>query len=240
MSACAYCQSEVPDQIICPRCQRVTASHLADVPEHVAELTTVMTKDTVYSERSDGGKSADPTIAWAGIGNRFLSDVAAEIEKNPIATPYAKSAAALLRELRATLVSWTRLLNEEQHIPLPDDTVEALAEHLRRNMSLLANHQAAGEFVREVSTLVPRITECIDAPKNRTTFLIPKPYNKCPERLPAGDLCGGDLLATVPANEDIRPTVKCQHCRQEWFSDQWTRMGHRIQQMLDHGTDRAA
>jgi hypothetical protein len=220
---CTYCTSEVKDTVVCPRCTRVTSANLADMGEWFAELTTVMVKDTQYAEKSDGGKSVDPTIAWGKMGDQYLDQVSDEIERNPIATPYAKAAAACLHDLRSTLVSWSRLLHEERGIGLPRNTVPFMADHLRRNMNIIASHEAAGEFVAEMTNLVKRIIVVIDAPANRSKFAV----GPCPERLETG-ACPGTVVAIIPADEQVRPTMRCGHCKFEWHAEQWSSVGERI------------
>jgi len=226
IQSCTYCQSEVHDQIICPRCVRVVAAHLADMRMHAVELNNVMIKDTNYAAKSDGGKSADQTTMWQRMGNQFLEDVPKLVEDNPIATPYQKAAAALSRELKAMLVSWTRLLWEERQIAMPTrDTIPALADHLKGNMRIIAGHEAAGEFVAEIAKLVKQIMVVIDAPPFRGRVKVPEP---CPEPWHEGGDCEGLVIATFPADTSLPPLMTCQRCKHEWTSDQWSALGDRM------------
>lgn len=225
MSACQFCQSEVRDTIICGRCVNVTSHHLADMRMHAIELNNVMIKDINYSEKSDGGKSVDQTTMWQRMGNQFLTDVPKLVEDNAIATPYQKAAAALTRELKATLVSWTRLLWEERQIAMPSrDTIPALAGHLRDNMRIIAGHEAAGEFVAEITKLVKQIMVVIDAPANRARI----PVGPCPDTLESGEHCPGQVTAIIPADEQVRPLMRCGHCKQEWYAESWASVGEKI------------
>jgi len=223
MSNCGFCQAECGDSFVCPRCVRVTSHNLADMRNHAVELTTVMIKDTAYSEKSDGGKSADPTIAWANMGDRFLADVPGEVERNPIATPYQKQAAAVMRELHATLVQWTRLLNEERGIRLPRNTIPSLAAHLRDNMRILAGHEAAGEFVAEITEIVKRIMQVIDSPPFRARVKV----GNCIENI-EGHVCPGDVIAYIYADGDMLGKLACVRCKREWEPTDWAKVGPAI------------
>ena len=204
------------------------------MPELARELLTVMVKQTNYQAKSDGGRSTDPALAWAGVGDQFLTDHVIDgkpvpgldkyLQLNPIATPYGKAAAASLREVRATLVSWTRLLTEEMGVALPRNSIGALSAHLRRHVHLLANHEAAGEFVTEVSKLVKRIMVVIDSPENRARF----PVGPCAERLESGEPCPGQVHAIIPQDTEQRPVLLCGHCKRQWFTEQWAHVGDRM------------
>jgi hypothetical protein len=231
--SCAACGAEVRDQRICGRCQAVTKVDLGNMPELARELLTVMVKQTNYQAKSDGGRSTDPALAWAGVGDQYLTDHIIDgkpvpgldkyLELNPIATPYGKAAAASLREVRATLVSWTRLLAEEMGIPLPRSSIGALSAHLRRHVHLLGNHEAAGDFVVEVSKLVKRIMVVIDSP----TFRSKIPVGPCIEQVDELP-CTGTVIAYTYADQDVVGTMACQRCKKEWPPREWLRVGPQI------------
>ena len=228
--SCAACGAEVRDTRVCGRCQAVTKVDLGNMPELARELLTVMVKQTNYQAKSDGGKSTDPALAWAGVGDQYLTDhvidgkpvpgLQAYIDANPIATPYGKAAAASLRDVRTTLVSWTRLLAEEMGVPLPRNSIGALSAHLRRHVHLVANHEAAGEFVTEVSKLVKRIMVVIDSP----TFRSKIPVGPCVmvwDELP----CSGEVVAYTYADQDVIGTLACRQCKKEWPPREWHKIG---------------
>lgn len=203
VTACRFCQAQVSDTYICGRCVRVTAAHLADMSGHARELVTVMIKDVDYGKKSGGGRPAEP---WARMGERRWD----QVEMDRVATPYAKAAATCLRELKVILVAWVLLLHEKLGVALPSDDVGSMAMHLRANLKVLARHEAAGELVAEVATLVKRIIVVIDLPRYASRI----PVGPCIE-------CQGQVMAYTFRDEELIGTLACMQCKKEWEPRRW-------------------
>ena len=144
--------------------------------------------------------------------------------------PYSERAAEALHALRGFLVSWCRLLADEQGANLPADTIGAMTGYLQRWLPWLAKHPAAGELADELRDVYATATVAVDLPNHRRVFVGP-----CPTRTEQGQ-CPGELWAFFPLDEGKRPTCKCQAprglndlvCGLEWLPESWASLGRTI------------
>src|SRR3712207_5044395 len=73
---CAACDIPVKDtDTICSRCERQTVAHLADQAAHYEDLLTTLTGMVNVNAPNDGGKGANPHIAWPAMGERYLDSI---------------------------------------------------------------------------------------------------------------------------------------------------------------------
>lgn len=213
---------------ICRSCERKLKHNLADMESHRRELLVALARQVRMTAPNDGGRST-MGLEWASMGDRFLADLSEkEVQRILASLPPGRKAADALHAQKALLVAWVRMFIEENaNLPMPADTVASLSAHLASWLPIARKHEAAGEFVAEVRDLVQRIFVVIDTPKNRTKITV----GPCPETLVEGteeEPCPGQVVAVVPADEEIRPTMSCGYCHAEWPPEQWHRAGQRI------------
>lgn len=219
---------------ICRGCERKLKHNLADMEAHRRELLTALTRQVRMTAPNDGGRST-PNLAWSSMGDRYLESISEREVLRILATlPPAVKPAIELHAQKALLVSWVLLFREDDaRLPMPADTVMSLAAHLASWLPLIRKHEAAGEFVAEVRDQVRRIFVVIDTPANRTKITV----GPCPETLIEGGTdganaveqeCPGQVMAIVPADEEIPPVMVCGYCKTEWPAQQWLRAGRRI------------
>lgn len=94
MTATCGCGQPITDAHLCTRCTNRLRRDLHTVPDLVAELDTVLARDTAYAEHH-GGASADKPL--------------------PIDTRASEASWVL----RNTLTTWARILHDERAVPLP-------------------------------------------------------------------------------------------------------------------------
>jgi hypothetical protein len=80
-------------------------------------------------------------------------------------------------------------------------------------------------LVAEFRDLTKRILKVIDLAEFRTRIIA----GPCPQQF-GTEWCIGEVEAIIPADEAVRPILKCPTCKSEWPAEQWVRTGHRIQQ----------
>jgi hypothetical protein len=232
---CTACSNPAQQGVeICKRCERRTVYHLADQESHRVELEVALTRMVRMQASNDGGRSTPTHVAWAGMGVRFLDTIKSrEIAEFIAKSPPARTAADALHSQRSLLVSWVRLvMDDNPGLPMPADSIASLSGHLSHWMPLLRRHEAAGEFVTELQALVDEIMVVIDTPENRTRILV----GPCPETLvehlenqaDREFSCPGQVEAIVPHDEVKRPKMVCRYCKAEWMAEQWLRTGTRI------------
>ena len=185
-------------------CLRLTRSRLHRVPQLVSDLEVSLARMAVLAERTEGGKSAEKALA------------------------YTEAAGDALRKMRGVLVGWTRLLHEELGVGLPRDGLVAMASHLSRHARRLVAHPAAAEWCDEVRLMVAEAVAVIDLPENRMRVTV----GPCPEEYTGEhggkEPCPGQVVAVIPNDEAVRPTMTCSACGAIWFPEQWTHAGSRI------------
>lgn len=224
---CAACSNPAQQGVeICKRCERRTVYHLADQVSHRAELEVALTRMVKMQAANDGGRSTPTSVAWAVMGPRYLDSIRSrEIAEFIAKSPPARKAADALHSQKALLVSWVRLLvDDNPGLPIPADTIASLAGHLSHWMPLLRRHEVAGEFVAELQALVDDIMAVIDTPENRTKVHV----GRCILTLEDGTPCVGEVWAIVPADIDKRPKLACRYCGHEWYGEQWATVGEKI------------
>lgn len=192
---------------ICLPCLRLTRSRLHRLPGLIDDLETSLARMAVLVERSDGGKSAE------------------------IALAYTEAAGDSLRDIRQMLIGWNRLMHEELHVTLPKDSLIGMVAHLSVHAAKLVPHPAADEWVAEVRQTINDATTVIDLPINRLRIKV----GPCPEDKESEDgdylgPCPGVVIATIPTDETVRPTMACTNCATIWYPEQWNATGHKILQ----------
>jgi hypothetical protein len=226
------CQCGEPAQTgceLCRACERKLKHNLADMEAHRRELLTALTRMVRMTAPNDGGRST-PNLAWSSMGDRYLESISeAEVARILATLPPAVKPAQELHAQKSLLVSWARsFMQDNDRLPMPADTVASLSAHLASWLPYIRKHEAAGEFVAEVREQVRRIFTVIDTPANRTRITV----GPCPETLAEDghgeQECPGQVVAIIPADEDIRPTMTCGYCKTEWAPEQWHRAGQRI------------
>lgn len=238
---CASCVEPAPQGLtICGRCETQTKYALTDQEAHRQELVTTLTRMVRTQAANDGGRGANLALSWSQMGDRFLDTIEGKELTRILATlPPARKAANALHSQRSLLVAWCRLIMEERypkiiHGPIhhgcghdsckvidwsygPGNSIGWMSAYLRDHMRILRRHPAAGEFVAEIRAVVKRMTDAYDLPRFRQVHCGP-----CPDVS-----CAGQVVATFPTDEQspIRPVMRCDACRQEWFAEQWAHVG---------------
>lgn len=186
---------------ICGGCAHRLRTTLRNQGEFEAQLETELARQSVKQPRSDGGRSFDHPL------------------------PYSEQAGLLLFEQRNLLVSWSKLIVEEYGCDWPEDRIPPMARFLAHQIKTIQNHAAAPDLVAEFGMLRGRIIKLIDSLENRTRIDVGPCFAEYPE-----GICPGQMIAIVPADEEIPPVMRCSVCRIEYRSDQWVRAGAKINQ----------
>lgn len=227
-AACCDRQVQHDQDVVCLPCLRLTRNRLRHLPGLVRQLEIALAKMSRFVEQN-GGRAARAGLDWSVIGDRYLDSLdPAELGQLDVA--YGRQAAHALRDIRTTLVPWTKLLHDEQHVPLPQDTLIGMAANLSVHLTKLAAHPIAHELVREIDLVVSNATATIDAPANRLRIHV----GPCPEQAidqgPTNEPCPGQVTAIIPNDDAVRPTMACDACGTTWYPEQWNRAGERILQ----------
>lgn len=232
-NVCAGCRDNpTRDTLtICQRCENQTRYGLADQASHHRELVVALTRMVRMSAGNNGSsRSANRTLAWATMGERFIADITAnELREIAATLPPARAAADAMHSQRSLLVSWCRLLNEEGIAQgLPANTIPAMACFIEQHLPVLRKHECAGELVFEVRDLNRRIMKVIDAPEMRAQILV----GPCVVEDDNGEICPGEIKLLVPRDNDDtrRPKLCCMVCGAEWPNSHWMRLGEMIGQ----------
>ena len=201
MSDCQRCSRPVLDAAVCSTCGRDLERALAVVGFLEPELELTLSKQTRFGAGSEGRG-----------GDRSL--------------PVNLLALEASGHLRAILVGWCRLYAEEAHDDLDtlDDTLVAMSRYLLTRVEWLRHHDAALDVVDEVTSAVRRCRVVIDAPANRTTFVV----GPCPETDNAGLPCAGMVRAFIPTSDGEPARMTCRTCQSTYATWQWLRAGKRI------------
>lgn len=104
------------------------------------------------------------------------------------ALPWNDQASKILTALKATEVTWIRLLTEDRAVleEWPADTIGACARWLLRHLEALARHELAADAAEQLLDIAERGWDVVDIPPERV-YLGP-----CPA-------CGVDLYAPIDA-----------------------------------------
>jgi len=97
---------------------------------------------------------------------------------------------------------------------------------------MLVNHADAGRLVTTLDAEVEEAMKVVDAPQNRLRMHV----GACPEMLDVElqndvhreEPCPGQVTATIPADDRVRPSMKCGYCKTTWLPEQWAHAGDRI------------
>lgn len=237
---CASCDEPASDnETICRRCTRQTRHHLADQAAHYEELVVALTRQVKMNAANDGGKSS-PNLLWSGIGDMYVGRqqsgewVTPDLLKRISASlPPARPAADAIHTQRNVLVSWTRLLVEEEIAPdYPADSIPALACFIESHLGRLRMHECVGELVDEMRKLARQIMVAIDTPENRTKVHVGPCPHEWVEELEGGGAemvrCDGQVDAIFPRDTEQRPVIRCEMCRSEWTAERWEHVGKEI------------
>lgn len=183
------CRREMPGATtICAACAGDLARDLGKVPGLAVELDVSLAKQT-------------PGSGQRGSGERGL--------------PYDLGASEAADQLRAVLVGWVRVLQDERSEAWPVDVLAEMARWLSMRLGRLERHPAAVETHWEITDAVRRAEKAVDRPEGRTYA------GPCDE-------CQQDLYAKPGAT-----LVRCKGCgwecgveaRQEWL---WSQLDDRL------------
>lgn len=228
---CAGClDNPVRDNVtICRRCENQTRYNLADQAAHYEDLLVALTRMVKMNASNDGGKAASRALGWVAMGDRYLESFnEAQIRELIAALPPARPAADAMHSQRSLLVSWSRLLVEEDIASgYPADTIPAMACFIEAALPRLRMHECAGELVVEMKALNGQIMKAIDTPQNRQRVHVgpcPQSYTIDVEPEP----CEGQVDAIFPRDEEQRPVLRCGTCRTEWTAEHWEKVGKQI------------
>jgi hypothetical protein len=137
--------------------------------------------------------------------------------------------------IRATLVSWCRLISEERGISLPADDIHAIGAYIARHAEWLAAHEAAADASAELHELAHGQPRRIAYPGGGRRFPIALPdgtYARCPERDDAETPgpCPGTLWTILRRDASLLPSeVVCNHDEtHRWPTSRWLRLGAQL------------
>jgi len=198
-SPCQGCQPRLAaDQSrLCRICTRRLGEDIAALPELHAELEHNLV----------GGSGGDKTPSKPG--SRVPSPAAMDVRA----------------EIRAHLVSWTRLVIEERAWKAtPADNPTAIAGFLAIHVDWLANHDAAGECADEFANLCGRARR-IAYPNGTRTIEV----GYC-QRETDGIRCDGVIKAILRRVDSLLPSaIVCDTDPDHtWDPTQWLRLGRQL------------
>lgn len=197
---CVRCGRRSDAAPICQSCIKSARQALAGIADNWRHLTEAITRQTRMQPDSQG-RSA----------NRPL--------------PVNIDASRVADSVRNTLVGWVRVLCEDNHLDPPTNTVAAICAWLDSNHHLIRRHEAAADCVDELIDACGMLTRAIDYPDDKARIFV----GPCPEADAEGDPCPGEIHAIIPERESGAPRMECRVCGNVWASEQWTRMGVRVQ-----------
>jgi hypothetical protein len=140
--------------------------------------------------------------------------------------------------IRATLVSWCRLISEERGISLPADDMRAIGAYIARHAEWLAAHEAAADASAELHELAHGQPRRIAYPGGGRRFPIALPdgtYARCPEQTAVDDAetpepCPGTLWTILRRDASLLPSeVVCNHDEtHRWPTSRWLKLGAQL------------
>jgi hypothetical protein len=180
MTVTCPCGRPVPDQAYCcSTCGNRLGGHLAEVTPQLA-----LALDDTFSRQSRGGN-----LTIGAHAHTFVPPA-----------PWDERASTTGRQLRSTLTTWCRVVDEERGTSPPADTLPAMAAHLAGNLEWIRHHPAAAECVDDVCRGVAAAWHAVD---------------RHPDRLYAGPCwrkddvtgaaCSGELYAGLDAVVAVCP-----------------------------------
>ena len=127
--------------LVCRQCRLRTTGRIEKLPDLYVDLLT-------------------PTRAPAGGGTQpgdQGDDAPATLAETT--SPASDGALGARAQIRAVMVSWVKVLDEDFAKPVPADTIEALIAHVDWwSLTLLADAEHAGQFVAEIDELYREAT----------------------------------------------------------------------------------
>jgi hypothetical protein len=226
-SQCQSCGAAIQDTVICGRCESDTRTRLANQETLRRELLTVLARMTRTEAANDGGRAASLTLAWAQMGDRFLDTIdGKELRKILASLPPAQRAAKAIYAQRALLTGWCRTMTPDYRTDAP---VHTMATHLWLNMPAIRIHETAGDYANRLYRLNLHILQVIDLPTERTRVDVGPCPNLWPNDQAQLEPCPGQITAHFPRDHDQPAMMRCNACKAEFDTTQWTRVGILIQ-----------
>jgi hypothetical protein len=226
-SQCQSCGAAVQDTVVCGRCESDTRTRLTQQETWRQELLTVLARQTRTQAANDGGRAANLTLAWAQMGDRFLDTIDGKELKQILASlPPAQRAANTLRAQRELLLEWVRALGADY---ARDVSVTTLALYLLEHLHIIRKHETAGDYTNRLRNLETRIIQTIDLPTERTRVDVGPCPNLWPNEQGHTEPCPGQITAHFPRDLDQPAMMRCNACKAEFDTTQWTRVGILIQ-----------
>jgi hypothetical protein len=224
---CQSCGAAVLDTVICGRCEHDTRARLTRQETWRRELLTVLARMTRTEAANDGGRAASLTLAWAQMGDRFLDTIDGKELKQILASlPPAQRAANTLRAQRDLLHEWCRALPVDIWSDAP---VSTMARVLLERLHIIRKHDTAGDYANRLRNLETRIIQTIDLPQERTRVDVGPCPNLWPNPEGHTEPCPGQITAHFPRDLDQPAMMRCNACKAEFDTTQWTRVGILIQ-----------
>lgn len=133
--------------------------------------------------------------------------------------------------IRATLVGWVRVAQEERPGPTwPTDDVPDMARWMLRNLTWYAGREWVDEMARVFGETADEAQRAIQAERPRRMEI-----GDCPDRLTDDDgqdagACDGLLFAIIyPADSLLPAHIRCTSSEQHvWTADQWHALGRQV------------
>lgn len=196
---CGRCRRPVGDAFVCATCGADLERALAGVPALADELGVAVSRQARFTG-ANGSRSAEKPL------------------------PLNQAASDATSALTAILVTWVRANVEATGADYPDATLAAMSNYLTPRVGWIRHRDDALKAVEGILAAIGAALRAIDAPANRTTFVV----GPCPE-IGAQDLpCGGMVRAYIPTSADEPARMECSECRWIYEPHQWLRAGRRI------------
>lgn len=151
---CSHCSAAVHEgTFLCRRCSTTLDVALANIAAYVADLETVRTRQTRYSEVSGGGSGAKGKTMPLGMDLRFDVD-----GKGTLVEAGARN----------SLVTWVRMaLDTWPGTRMPDDRVAAMCRFLSSIRAAIAGQEWAEELLRDMLAAERSLRAFVDRPPER-------------------------------------------------------------------------
>ena len=206
MTACVVCGDPATSGLnLDGKCLDLLAQDIATCARLHGELEAVLVRPTRPDE--GGGKRATSV----GIS---LDDAAVTARDH----------------IRATLVGWVRVAQEERPGPTwPADTVPDMARWIGRNLTWYAGRPWVDEMARVFGETADEATAAVQPDRARRV-----PIGDCPERIIDDEgqdvgRCTGMLFALIRPNDPLLPAdIRCTSGEHRWTADQWHALGRRV------------
>ena len=144
--------------------------------------------------------------------------------------PISAGALSLMREIPEQLVPWCRVLEEDcgaDPTGVDGTNGAGIARWLLAWSRIMAGHDAAEDYGRELGEVVERMERCVAGAKVHRQEVGP-----CPEKIDLGShvaLCPGELVAHVRLDGEEESVVRCTvQPRHEWTAKDWGDLSRRV------------